>query len=121
MRKLTESIDYPCINFRLELSNNSFIEDNALADTGADVHGLFIPKGYIDTSQLAENIHPDTIGFSGKETEIEVFIGQVEIAGKFFETTIAIYPGDEMIIGRGILDKVKSCFDGPKKRLTIYQ
>ena len=75
----------------------------------------------INTDELIENLHKEPFEYRGKKIDINFFSGQVRIAKKSFETTIALYPGDEMLIGRGILDQVKSCFDGPNKKLTIYQ
>ena len=49
-------MDSPRINFMLELSSSQIIVNDALADTGADSHGLFIPMEDINTDELIENL-----------------------------------------------------------------
>ena len=121
MEQIIESVKYPYIEFNLEASDNIKVKKDAYVDTGAEFAGLFISKSLLKDLTEPTFVHRFTLA-DGTEKPFDCFLGKVKIGSKEFETIIVLMDKDiTSLIGRNILDKIISNFDGPNQKLKFYR
>ncbi len=115
---------FPLPRARVDLKNftnsaNATIDDMVL-DTGADV--TCIRQSDRDAAQLtvAKQVTFSTRAY-GHQPRLSVFYPAfVEIDGKAYRSLVQIVPdSEERILGRDVLNQLKTTFDGPQGKVTI--
>ena len=120
MQTLCESKRYPYIPIDMEI-NNFKLKKEAYVDTGATTYGVFLPDKQLERNEINQKFFTVSITTGdGKEHFWKCYMGKIKIDKKEFLTSIVISENaKEIILGRGVLDKLVSIFDGHKKKLIL--
>jgi len=106
----------------IDISINRFNKNcEALADTGASNHGIFLPEEYFQEDKVDQKFFTVPVHTSdGTDHNWKAYLGTVTINGKDFLTSIVITEDKkEIILGRELLNRLISVFEGPTQKLIL--
>ena len=80
---------------------------------------MYIPETHFDVKRVKQKfICAEIQTGDGKKQHWKSYIGTIKINDKKFTTSVVVGT-EKIILGRGILDKLVSIFDGPNKKIIL--
>ena len=91
--------------------NGMRLEANAQIDTGAD--SSLVPLGLLQQISAAYEFTQTMVTADGYRQQVDLYAVRLELAGRtFYRTVVGVRGGDEVIIGRDVLNHLIMKLDG---------